>query len=207
MAIENDFYIVSDEVYEKLIYEGRKHICIASLSDAIKSRTVVINGFSKAYAMTGWRVGYAACPIEIIKAINGIQSHMTSNTNSIAQKAAVEALQGNQKSIEEMIVAFDERRKYLFERLNSIEGIDCAPANGAFYLMPNVSSYYGKSFDGQMINNSIDLAQYILDQAKVAVVPGEAFEAPQNIRIAYSNGLENISEGMNRFESALGLLK
>ncbi len=207
MAVENDFYIISDEIYEKLIYEGKKHVSIASISEEIKSKTIVINGFSKAYAMTGWRIGYAAGPIKIIKAMNALQSHMTSGTNSISQIAAIEALVGNQESIEVMRVEFDKRRKYLTKRLNEMHDISCAPADGAFYLMPNVSAYYGKSYEDKVVKDSIDMTEFILNQAKVAVVPGIAFEAPDNIRIAYSNAMEQLIEGMDKLEKALALLK
>ncbi len=207
LAVANDFYIVSDEIYEKLIYEGKKHISIASISEEIKEKTIVINGFSKAFAMTGWRVGYGAGPIKIIKAMNALQSHMTSNANSIAQWASLEALKGDQQSIEDMRLEFDKRRKYLFKRLNEMKDITCAPADGAFYLMPNVSKYYGKSYEGKIIKDSLDMTAFILDNAMVAVVPGIAFESPDNIRIAYSNSLEALSEGMDQIEKALQLLK
>ncbi len=207
LAVKHDFYVISDEIYEKLIYENKRHVSIASLSEAIKEKSLVINGFSKAYAMTGWRIGYVAGATEIVKAINSIQSHTTSNVNSISQMAAIEALRGSQDSIDNMIQTFDERRKFLFQRLNQIEGVQCAPADGAFYLMPNVSSYYGKSFKGTVIGNSVDMTEFILDQAKVAVVPGDAFQSPENIRVAYSNGIELISEGIDRLEKVLKLLK
>ncbi len=207
LAVKNDFYIISDEIYEKLIYEGEKHICMASLSPKIKERTIIINGFSKAYAMTGWRLGYAAGPTKIIKAMNDLQGHMTSAPNSIAQKAAVEALSGPEDSIKHMKEKFDQRRKYLLERLNNMENIECAGAKGAFYLMPDVSKLYGKSFNGKKIENSIDLCEFLLDEAHIAVVPGIAFESPNNIRIAYSNSLENIEKGMDMMEKALKLLK
>lgn len=207
LAVANDFYIVSDEIYEKLIYEGKKHISIASISEEIKEKTIVINGFSKAFAMTGWRVGYGAGPIKIIKAMNALQSHMTSNANSIAQMASLEALKGDQQSIEDMRLEFDKRRKFLYKRLNEMKDITCAPADGAFYLMPNVSQYYGKAYEGKIIKDSLDMTEFILDHAMVAVVPGVAFESPDNIRIAYSNSLDALSEGMDKIEKALLLLK
>jgi aspartate aminotransferase len=207
LAVKHNFYVISDEVYEKLVYDDEKHVCIASLSPEIKEKTIVINGFSKAYAMTGWRIGYGAGADIIIKGMNALQSHMTSNTNSITQKAAIEALAGPQDAIEYMRQKFDERRKYLVNRLRSMENIECADAKGAFYLMPNVSKLYGKEHSGRVLKNSMDIASFLLDVAHIAVVPGDAFESPENIRISYSNSLENIIEGMNRMERALALLK
>jgi aspartate aminotransferase len=150
LAVQNDFYIISDEVYEKLVYDGEQHICIASISPEIKEKTIVINGFSKAYAMTGWRIGYAAGPEDVIKGINALQSHMTSNTNSITQKASVEALNGPQGVIDYMRGKFDERRLYLFDRLKNIENIECAAPKGAFYILPNVSKLFAA--DGTIRN-------------------------------------------------------
>lgn len=207
LAIEKDFYIISDEVYEKLVYEDAKHICIASISDEIKARTVLVNGLSKAYAMTGWRMGFSAASKEISRAMNTIQGHVTSAANSITQKAAVEALTGDQSSVECMRVSFDERRKYIVEKLNSMENITCMNSTGAFYVMPNVSKFYGKKHDGKEIKDSFDLCNYLLEEANIAIVPGAAFEAPDNVRISYSNSMENIIEGMERMERALAKLK
>ena len=207
LAVEKDFYIISDEVYEKLIYEKAQHICMASISEDIKARTVVVNGMSKGYAMTGWRLGYAAADKTIARAMNTIQGHVTSAASAITQKAALEALTGDQESVENMRISFDERRKYAIEKLNSIPGIRCMNSTGAFYVMPNVSSYYGKQYCGRQIQDSFDLSSYLLDEARVAVMPGGAFEAPDNLRIAYSNSMMNIIEGMDRMEKALAKLK
>ena len=203
LACEHDIYIISDEVYEKLVYGQQKHFCIASISEEVKKRTVVINGFSKAYAMTGWRVGYAAASKEIIKGISGIQGHSTSNACSISQIAAIEALNGPQDCVETMRQAFDQRRIYLETRLNQMPNITCSKAQGAFYLMPNVSQYYGKRWKDTVIADSFDMAAYLLENAHIAVAPGGAFEAPENLRIAYSNSLEHLKEGMERMEAAL----
>ena len=207
LAYAHDFYIISDEVYEKLVYDGAKHVCAASLSKEAWERTVVINGFSKAYAMTGWRLGYAAAPTKIIQGMNSLQSHMTSCTSSIAQYAGVEALRGPQEPLETMRRAFDARRRFLLERLNAMDGVTCVNASGAFYLLPNVSAYFGSTFEGKPIRDSFDLAEYLLDQAHVAVVPGAAFEAPENLRIAYSNSMENLTRGMDQMEAALAKLR
>ena len=203
LACKHDFYIISDEVYEKLIYEGKKHFCIASISDEVKDRTVVINGVSKTYSMTGWRIGYAAGNAELIKGMGSLQGHTTSNACSIAQYAALEAISGPQDSVEMMRVEFDKRRKYLVERLNSMDGITCNNADGAFYLMPNVTAFYDKEWNGQKIKDSFGMADFLLAEARIALVPGGAFEAPDNLRISYSNSMENLIEGMDRMEAAL----
>ncbi len=202
LAIKYNIFIISDEIYEKLIYEGR-HISIASLGEDIKELTIVINGMSKAYAMTGWRIGYLAANKEIAKIITNIQSHATSNPNTIAQYASIEALKGNQEPIEEMVKAFDERRKYMVERINSIKDLSCIMPKGAFYVMVNISKYIGKEVKGFVINDSMDFAKYLLDTAKVAVIPGAGFGDENYIRLSYATSLENIEKGLNRIEEAL----
>ncbi len=207
LAVKHDFYIVSDEIYEKLTYDGFEHVSIASLGNEIKQRTIVVNGLSKSYAMTGWRIGYAAGPKDLISAMTNIQSQSTSNPTSIAQKAAVEALTGTQDFILEMVSEFDRRCKYMFERLNKIDGVACIKPVGAFYAFPNVSSYYGRSFKGNLINSSMDLSTYLLDEAKVAVVPGSAFGDDGYIRLSYATSMENVKKGLDRIEIALSNLK
>jgi aspartate aminotransferase len=207
IVIRHDFYVISDEIYEKLVYDGFQHISIASLSDEIKRRTIVVNGISKSYAMTGWRIGFSAGPKEIINAMTNIQSQSTSNPTSIAQKAAVEALTGTQDFIPRMISEFDNRRKYMIERLNKINGVMCISPVGAFYAFPNVSSYYGKNFSAKSINSSFDLSSYLLDEAKVAVVPGGAFGDDRYIRLSYATSISNIQKGLDRIENALLNLK
>jgi len=204
LAVERDFVVIADEIYDKLIYNGKKHFSIASISPEVREHVVTINGFSKAYAMTGWRIGYSAAPLPITKGISAIMSHATSNICTISQYAGVEALTGPQESIENMRKEFDRRRVFLYERLNSIEGITCAQANGAFYLLPNVTSFFGKKTpDGRVLNDSFDVANFLLDDAHIAVVPGAAFEAPDNLRISYSNSLEALTIGMDRMEASL----
>lgn len=207
LACEHDFYIISDEVYEKLIYESKAHFCVASVSDEVKERCVIINGFSKAYSMTGWRIGYAAGNAALIKGMSSLQGHTTSNTCSIAQYAALEALRGPQESLEIMRKEFDKRRRFLVNRLNQMEGITCVNADGAFYLMPNVTAFYGRSYNGKVIADSFALADFLLEEARIAVVPGGAFEAPDNLRISYSNSMESLITGMDRMEEALKKLK
>lgn len=207
LAVKHDLFIIADEIYEELIYDGNRHVSVASLSTGVKDRVILVNGFSKGYAMTGWRMGYAAGPEKVIKAMASLQGHMTTNANSITQKAAVAALSGSKDSIEFMRRQFDERRKYLVNRLRNMEGITCAEAKGAFYLMPNVSKLFGKTYKGKVLRDSFDVADFLLEEAHIALVPGAAFEAPDNVRISYSNSMENIKEGMDRMEKALSVLK
>ncbi len=207
LAVEHDFYIISDEVYEKLIYGSGEHVSPASLGEEVQAHTIVVNGFSKAYAMTGWRIGYTAAPPEIAKDIAALQGHTTSNSTTFVQWAALAALEGPQDELERMRREFDRRRLYMVERLRKMPGITCPDADGAFYLMPDVSSYYGKTTPGgQVIADSAAFCNYILEEAHVAFVPGAAFEIPSAVRIAYSNSLEKIREGMDRMEAALAKL-
>jgi aspartate aminotransferase len=207
LAVEHDFYIISDEIYEKLVYDGFKHISIASLGEEIKQRTIVVNGLSKSHAMTGWRIGFTAGPRDITKAMTNIQSQSTSNATSIAQKASVEALRGPQDFLQVMLTEFDKRRKYMVERLNAIHGVSCKTPVGAFYAFPNVSSYFGRKFNGTPINNSLELSTYLLEQGKVALVPGSAFGDDRYIRLSYATSMENVKKGLDRIEEALGNLK
>lgn len=206
LASKHDFYVISDEIYEKLIYDGERHFSIASVSKEVWSRCITINGFSKAYAMTGWRLGYAAADGEVIEAIKAIQSQTTSAASAISQKAAVAALTGPQYELDRMVEEFDKRRKYVHTRLNSLEGITCDIPKGAFYLMPDVSHYFGKSFEGRQIKNAMDFAEYILEKSDVALVPGEAFLAPGKVRISYSNSMSNLKEALDRMEKSLAML-
>ena len=207
LAKENDFYMIADEVYEKLIYDGYKHFSVASVSEDAYNRTIIINGISKAYSMTGWRIGFAAGPKDVIKGMNALQGHATSNASSIAQYAAVEAFNGPQESIELMRQEFYKRLQYVLGRLRAMPGVTCAGSHGAFYLMPNVKSFYGKSYNGKVIKDSFDLSDYLLDEARIALVPGAAFEAPDNLRISYSNSMENLTKALDQMEAALAKLK
>ncbi|ACI21177.1 MULTISPECIES: pyridoxal phosphate-dependent aminotransferase [Thermodesulfovibrio] len=207
IALKHNIYIISDEIYEKLIYDDEKHISIASLGEEIKEKTIVVNGLSKSHAMTGWRIGYAAGPVEIIKTMTKIQSQSTSNPTSIAQKAAVAALSGPQDCVEKMRQEFERRRNYLVAGLNSIGGISCKMPKGAFYAFPNISKVLGKKVSNNQINSSMDLSIYLLEQAKVALVPGSAFGAEGYIRISYATSMENLSKGIERIRKALEELK
>lgn len=207
VCIRRGIYIISDEIYEKLVYAGTSHVSIASIDKEIKERTIVVNGLSKSHAMTGWRIGFAAGPKEIIKAMTNIQSQSTSNPNSIAQMAAVEALSGPQESVQRMVEEFDRRRRFMIAGLNSIDGVSCLTPNGAFYAFPNISSFFGKSCEGIRISGSSDLALYLLERASVALVSGEAFGEANNIRLSYATSMENIEKGIERIRDALMKLK
>ncbi|MCI2062565.1 MAG: pyridoxal phosphate-dependent aminotransferase [Eubacteriaceae bacterium] len=203
IAIKNDFYIITDEIYEKLIYSEKKHFSIASISKEAYDRTIVINGFSKAYRMTGWRVGYTAAPKEIADGIASIQGHTTSNSTTFVQYAAVEALRYGNDDISKMVREFERRKNYIYSRLVKIDGITCSNVDGAFYLMPNISAFFERGTNGKRIKDSYDFCNYILEEARVAVLPGAAFRAPDCVRIAYTNSFEKIKEGMDRIERAL----
>ena len=207
IVLKHNLYVISDEIYEKLLYDGVLHFSIASLGSDIKNKTIVVNGLSKAYAMTGWRIGYAAGPKEIIKAMTNIQSQSTSNPTSIAQKASVEALTGSQDFINTMLTEFDMRRKFLISELNSIPGMSCLTPTGAFYAFPNTSKIYGKSIDNRKISSSPDLALYLLEKAKVALVHGEAFGDDNYIRLSYATSIDEIKKGVERIREAIGKLK
>ncbi len=202
VAVKNNIYVVSDEIYEHLIYEG-KHVSIASFNEEIKDLTIIINGVSKTYAMTGWRIGYSASNKTIAKAMASLQSHATSNPNSIAQAATIAALSGGKEEIDAMRKEFEKRRNYMVERINSIEGISCRMPHGAFYVLMNISKLKGRIIKGKQINTAADLAELLLDEARVALVPCESFGAGDYVRWSYATSMENIKEGLDRLESFL----
>lgn len=198
-AVRNNIFVISDEIYEKLVYEG-EHISIASLNEDIKDLTIVINGMSKAYSMTGWRIGFLAAHKEIAKVINNIQSHTTSNPCSISQYASVVGLTGDQSAVYEMKKHFKNRRDYMVETVNSIKGLSCRKPKGAFYIMVNISQLKGTTIKGYSINSSLDLAKVLLDEGKVAVIPGIGFGDDNYIRLSYATSMENIEEGLRRIK-------
>lgn len=206
LACEHDFFIVADEVYEKLVYDGARHFSVASISREVRDRTITINSFSKTYAMTGWRIGYAASRPDVVKGIMAVQSQTTSATSAISQKAAVAALQGSQHDLAVMVEEFKRRKDYIVKRLNAIPGITCPDVKGAFYVYPDVLPYLGKSFGDRKIETSVDLCQYLLDEALISTVPGEAYNVPGKIRLSYSNSMENLEKALDRFEKALAAL-
>ena len=206
LAIERNLWVVSDECYEVLTYEGR-HISIASLSPEIKARTIVVNTCSKAYAMTGWRIGYGAGPKAVIKAMTDVQSQVTSNPTSIAQWAAVEALSGPQDEIAKMAGEFDRRRRVIIEGLNAIPGVRCVMPKGAFYAFPNISGLFGKRSKGGVLRGSADVCAFLLDEARIATVAGVDFGSDAHIRLSYATSLENIKEGLARMDAAVRSLQ
>lgn len=208
VAEKYGLYVISDEIYEKLVYGGEKHYSIASINDYMKEHTIIINGMSKTYAMTGWRIGYLAAPVEIAKAISSMQSHTTSNACSISQYASTSALVDEEggKFIEEMQKVFDERRKFMVDTLKKMEGIICIEPKGAFYVFVDVSGFYGKKYDGIEINGSLSFADAALKKG-VALIPGVAFGDDNCIRLSYAISLEDIKEGLSRFESFIKEIK
>ena len=206
-AKKHDIIIISDEMYEKLIYDSEKHVSIATISEDSYNRTIIINGFSKAFSMTGWRLGYSVANKEITKLMSSIQSHMTSNANSITQYAAVEALTGPKDELNKMIVEFEKRRNFMTETIDKIEGLTYIRPSGAFYVMINIKNYLGKSLNGQLIKDSMDFSRVLLDEDKVAVIPGAAFGLDNYIRLSYATSKELIGEGLKRIEKFLTKLK
>ncbi len=202
VAVKHSIYVIADEIYEHLIYEG-KNTSIASFSDAIKDLTIIVNGVSKTYAMTGWRIGYTASHADIAKVMGNLQSHATSNPNSIAQAATVAALNGDGAEIAMMKAEFKKRRDYMVDRINSIEGVSCRKPQGAFYVLMNISKLKGKTFGGVTIHTSDDLANVLLDKAKLALVPCSGFGADDFVRWSYANSMETIKEGLDRLEKFL----
>jgi aspartate aminotransferase len=204
---DKEIIIISDEIYEKLTYDNLQHYSLATMSPALKKKTVIINGLSKAYAMTGWRIGYAAGDKEIIKKAVILQGHSTTNAPTISQYAAIEALQGSQKEITNMHREFERRRDFVFARLHEMNGIRCIKPQGAFYAFPNISAYINSSYQRNIIQNSADLAYFLVNEANVVLIPGSAFGSDAHLRISYATSIERLEEGMRRMESAFGMLK
>jgi aspartate/methionine/tyrosine aminotransferase len=202
-----DLYIIADEIYAKLVFDGFEFASFASLGEDIKAKTIIISGVSKSYSMTGWRIGFALGPAEIIDGMAKIQSHSTSNPCSISQQASLEALTGPQHEVARMAAEFQRRRNYCLMRLNAIPNISCFKPKGAFYLFPNFSAYYEKEAGGVMIRNSYGLAYYLLKGARVAIVPGDSFGADGYIRLSYATSMENLEKGMDRIIEAVSKLK
>ena len=207
LAIEKDIFVLVDEIYEKLVYDGSKHFSIASISEEAFNHTITINGFSKAYAMTGWRLGYVAARKDIIKGIMKLQSQINSSNCSISQKAGVAALLGPQDSVDMMQKEFARRKDYVYNRVCNIPGLSCPEPKGAFYVLCDIRSYFGKSYQEWKIQNGHDLSEYLLVTKQVSTVPGEAYNLPGTIRFAYANSMENLKEAFDRVESALSLLQ
>ena len=199
--------VISDEIYEKLLYDGQEHVSLATLSPELKELVILVNGVSKSYAMTGWRIGYLAAPLPIAQAVADLQSHSASNPNSFAQWGALEALRGSQESAKEMVAHFATRREYILERLQGLEGITCRRPGGAFYVFPNVSIAFGKRYRDELIQDAADLAKVLLTYGRIAVVPGVAFGVEGYLRLSYATNRKNIEEGINRFAVVWNELK
>ncbi len=203
ICVEHDLYVIADEIYYGLVYDQKPFCSFVSLGENIKERTILINGVSKSYAMTGWRIGYAAAPEPIAKVMANYLSHTTSAPSSVSQWAAVEALSGDQAGIEAMRQAFEERRNYIYERMNQIPLVSCIKPEGAFYAMMNLDQLIGKTIGGVVIQNSDDFAQVFLEKGLVAVVPCTGFGAPNYVRWSYATSMQNITEGLDRLERFL----
>lgn len=195
--------VISDEIYEKLVYGDTRFISFAALSEDAFGRTLTVNGLSKAYAMTGWRVGYTAGPIEAIKAMARLQSHMTQNCVTFVQYGALAAMRDTSDTVETMRREFEKRAAFIAERLNAIKGVRCPLPTGAFYAFPDVSAHYGRTFGDVTIRNSLDFAAALLEQAHVALVPGDPFGCPKNVRLSFACSMEQIAEGTDRIRKWL----
>ncbi len=207
LAIQHNLLVISDEIYEQMVYDDHHHCSIATINPDMVNHTVIVNGVSKTYSMTGWRIGYAAGPESILKAMGNIQSQSTSNPTSIAQKAAVGALLEGGPFITQMLKELDERRKAIVERFNQISGICCPMPAGAFYAFPNVSGLLGRRFKGNLLSTPFALARYFLDEANVACVPGEPFGSDTHLRFSYTGPLSVIEEGLDHLTKAIAKLE
>ncbi len=203
-ALEHDIWVITDEIYEHLTYGDTKATSIPVVVPELADQTIVLNGVAKTYAMTGWRVGWMIGPKDVIKAATNLQSHQTSNVCNVAQRAAIAAVSGDLTAVDEMKVAFDRRRKLMVSMLNEIPGVECPEPTGAFYAYPSVKGVFGREINGRTPNSSTELAEIILDEAEVAVVPGEAFGAPGYLRLSYALGDDDLVEGVSRIQKLLG---
>ncbi len=203
LALKYKFYIISDEIYGSLLFDCLKHQSIAASMPGVEELTFVVNGVSKAYSMTGWRIGYAAGPEKAIQAMSRIQSHSTSNPTSISQKAALAALTAPQEAVEQMRQAFEERRNVICQRFDEVKGVTYAKPQGAFYIFPDVSDHYGRTINGKNISGSLAMTAYLLDDAKVGVIPGSASGADNHLRLSFATSLEEINRGLDRIKAAL----
>jgi aspartate aminotransferase len=203
VLLETDLFIITDEIYEHIIFDGIKQISIATLHPALKERSLVVNGFSKSYAMTGWRLGYCAGPKEVMEACDRLQSQTTSNPTSFAQVAAIEALRGPQDSVRRMAQEFEQRRDFVVPRLNAIAGITCNTPHGAFYVFPQVTGLLGRTYHGKPLHTSMDVADFLLEAAGVAIVPGQGFGDDGSVRISYASSMAELKAGLERIDQAV----
>ncbi|GIX46697.1 MAG: aminotransferase [Candidatus Tectimicrobiota bacterium] len=207
VLLDTSLFVISDEIYEHIIYDGLKQVSLATLHPALKERCVVVNGFSKSYAMTGWRLGYCAGPQAVIEACGRLQSQTTSNPTAFAQVAAIEALTGPQDSVRRMAEEFERRRNFVIPRLNAIDGLFCNLPRGAFYAFPRVEGLFGRRYQGKPLQNSTDVVAFLLDEAGVALVPGEGFGDSRHLRLSYAASMAELEEGLRRIEQAIARLE
>lgn len=201
VVYEKNIFVISDEIYEKILYEG-KHFSMASIKE-LRDLVITVNGVSKAYAMTGWRIGYLGANEEIVKLANKVQGQMTSNASSISQKAALAALTGTQEPVKKMVGEFKIRRDFICSELKQIPGIEVLVPSGAFYVFPKVSAYYGKNYNGMVIKNSNDFCEFLLREEKLAIIPGDAFGMEECVRISFAASMEDLMKGIERFRRAI----
>ena len=203
VVLKHGLTVISDDIYEKILFDGRTFINMAMLGEELKERCIIAHGLAKTYAMTGWRIGFLAGPKEVAAAVSKLQSQSTSNPCSIAQKAGVAALTGPQDAIGQMLTAFDQRRRFIVSALNDIPGVNCAMPGGAFYVFPDTSAYYGKKFKNKLIKGSDDLADYLLEDCQVALVPGSGFGEEACLRLSYATSMDDIEKGLKRLAEGL----
>jgi aspartate aminotransferase len=207
VLIQTDMFVITDEIYERIIFDGVQQVSIASLDPALKARSIIVNGFSKTYAMTGWRLGYCAGPADLIEAYGRLQSQTTSNATSFAQVAGIEALTGPQDTVDTMVAEFERRRNFVVQQLNAMPGVTCNMPRGAFYVFPKVDAVYGKAAQGRTVQTSMELADYLLDKAGVALVPGDGFCDDRYVRISYATSMDLLQTGLERMHRALQQLQ
>jgi aspartate aminotransferase len=207
VVLQHGLTVISDDIYYRILFQGQPWVNLAMLGEELRKQTIIVNGVSKTYAMTGWRIGYLAGPAEVVGAVTKIQSQSTSNPNSIAQKAAVAALAGPQDCVDEMVAAFEKRRDHMTSRLESLPGVRVMRPTGTFYIFANFSSYYGRAHDDQVIGGSLDLSAYLMDKVHLAVVPGVAFGEDSCLRFSFAISVEQIDRGMDRLREALTALR
>jgi aspartate/methionine/tyrosine aminotransferase len=206
VCLRHELWIVADEIYSGMVYDGREFTSVASIGEEVRRRTVIVDGMSKSYAMTGWRMGHAAGPKEVISAMARLQSHCTSNASSISQWASIEALDHGDEEVRSRLAEFEVRRDEIVRLLSELDGVSCLKPEGAFYAFPNVSGLFGRTTEQGPIRSGQDLAEYLLEKANVAVVPGDAFGAPRHIRVSYSVSIDRIREGVRRMADAIDKL-
>lgn len=203
---KHNFYVLSDEIYEKLVFDDFKFISFPAIDPELKPKTILVNGVSKSYAMTGWRIGYTAGPKDVIQAMDKIQSNSTSGPSAISQYATIEALIGDQSEVERMRVEFEKRRNYFFDEISKIPGFTCYKPEGAFYLFPGIKAFFGKTFNGKVIKDSMDFSMFLLEEARIAAVAGSPFGTDGYIRFSYATSMEQLEDAVKRIKAAVAKL-